>query len=67
VHLAEPFAALCSQSVQMSDALLQDHPSFDQFRVHHWLFRISVIRIQVTENVFVQGLAMLASASQKGS
>jgi hypothetical protein len=30
-HLAEPFAALCRQSVQMSDALLQDRPSFDQF------------------------------------
>ena len=49
-HLAEPFAALCCQSVQMSDALLQDRPSFDQFRVHHSLFRIPVIRIQIERN-----------------
>src|SRR5260370_22948078 len=34
----------------MSYALLQDCPSFDQFRVHHLFFRISVIRIQVERN-----------------
>jgi hypothetical protein len=32
-YRAEPFAALCCQSVQMSQAVLQDRPSFDQFRV----------------------------------
>ncbi len=36
-RLAEPFATLCRQSMQMSQALLQGRPLFDQFRVHDWL------------------------------
>ncbi len=60
-HLAEPFAALCCQSVQMSDALLQDRPSFDQFRVHHCLFRISVIGIQVERNEPISDRILLTS------
>jgi hypothetical protein len=62
-HLAEPFAALCSQSVQMSNALLQDRPSFDQFRVPHWLFRISMIRIQVERNEPISDRILLTSPS----
>lgn len=45
-HLMEPLAALCGQSVAMSQALFSGRPSLNQFPVHHWLFRIAVLRLQ---------------------